>query len=526
VTGPRAFPRPRFRDWLTATVVAVAVTSAALLQLFLGPDLGLADNGDGRRVLCGAGLQPPSTATAFTDVIFRVGPLTDPVAGFCDRPDLRYSTSQILLVDTAEHLQGLVSGPGLDLRVLGGLVAVLFGLSVGGLFLALPGATWVRLVVVAAATALLLDVSYVHYFASSFSESAGFLGLVTTAAALAWLARRPLGIAPLVLLLATTAVLVTAKSQLTPLAGLVVAAVVLRFLQHRRAAPGPHWRPALLVGAFIAALLVGSGLQLNYQGPDFHRANMHNLVLYTLAPLTDDPAAALEEMGFDPGMAPYTGTTAFNSPALDDPDYPAFIRSAGRAPVLRYLAGHPQIAATMLRSGLTEATRPRTRYLAEVAVADRAGQGPHADRYSPATDLLKVVRPAAWPLLPVLWTAMAAWGAVLAVRRTVRGVDMRAYGAPIAFTALAAGSQVVVSLLGDGRYELAKHEVFVSYLTWLALALTLGSLLRLLGGRSPAEQRVPHEQHDTHRGDASARDSDHGDTAPIHGLLDRKEMAT
>ena len=279
MTGPRAaFPRPRLRDWLVAAVVTVAVTSAALLQLFLGPDLGLADNGDGRRVLCGAGLQPPSTATAFTDVIFRVGPLTDPVAGFCDRGELRYSTSQIVLVEIAEHLQGLVSGPGLDLRVLGILVAVLFGLSVGGLFLALPGAIWVRLVVAAAATALLLDVSYVHYFASAFSESAGFLGLIGTTAALAWLARRPLGVAPLVLLLATTSVLVTAKSQLTPLAALVVAAVVLRFLQHRRAAPGPHRRPVLLVGAFIAALVVGSGLQLAYQGPDFHRANTKTAV--------------------------------------------------------------------------------------------------------------------------------------------------------------------------------------------------------------------------------------------------------
>jgi hypothetical protein len=76
---------------------------------------------------------------------------------------------------------------------------------------------------------------------------------------------------------------------------------------------------------------------------------------------------------------------------------------------------------------------------------------------------------------------MLGWGVVLSVRRTVRGRDLRAWGAPLAFIAAAAPAQVVICLLGDGFYELAKHEVFVSYLTWLALALTLGSLVQVVG---------------------------------------------
>jgi hypothetical protein len=497
-------------DRLVALLVAAAVTTAALLQIFLGPDLGLADNGDGRRVLCGADLQPPPLSTAFTVVVFDLHPLTDPARGGCNAAASRYSTSQIVLVGAVRVADDLFSGPGTDLRTVGAVVAVLFGLGVGGLYLALSGGRTIRLLTVAGASALLLDVSYLHYFSSPFSEAAGILGALWTTVALARLASRPLGFGPLLAVLLSTTLLVTAKSQLTPLVAIVVLLVGLRIWQHHRArraeptaetipaedsedagpAPRRRWRPGpvLLAWLLIAALLGGSGLQLLYQGPEFHRANLHNLVLFTLAPLSGDAAGTLTELGLDPSLAQYSGTSAFNAGIpVDNRAYQRFREDAGRGAVVEYLAGHPGIALTMLEAGLDQVTQPRTPYLSEIRDPGATAPVLATGRYAPATALLLDLQPYSWPWFPVAWVVLVAWGGVLAVRRGIRGLDLRSWGYALLFCALAAPAQVVIALLGDGYYELAKHELYVSWFSWLALALAVGSLLSaLLHRRSPA----------------------------------------
>lgn len=526
VTTPPSSPRRR-AEGLTALVVALVVTAAALTQLFLGPDLGLADNGDGRRVLCGSGLQPPPVSTAFTEVVFEVGPLTDPVAGFCDRPEMRYSTSQIVLVDTAELIDGLFSDPGIDLRLVGALACVLFGLLMAGLYLGLPGTRTARLLAVGAASALLLDVSYAHYFSSAFSETAGFLGLLAVAAALAWCARRPLGVAPLAALLVATAFLVTAKTQLTPLAGIVIVLVLLRYAQSRRSLAHPR-RAVALVAMFVLAVLVGSGLQVAYQGKEFQRANLHNLVLYSVAPLSGDPAEALRDMGLDESMAQYAGSSAFNTQAFGDPGYADFIAASSRTDVVLYLLRNPGLSTSMLEDAVTEVAAPRTLYLSELRASDRVDGSDQASRYAPVTTVLEAASGLAWPVLPVLWVLLIAWGAVLSLRRQVRRVDLRAWGFPLVFVSTAAVAQVGIALIGDGYYELAKHQVFVSYLTCAALALTLGSLADLLlrsrtrsagapadpdalgaaDDRPTTDPRDPHAEADRDQADQDRTDSD------------------
>ena len=518
MTGPRASSSGiRPLDGVIAALVALLATGAALLQLFLGPDLGLADNGDGRRVLCEVGLQPPPRPSMFTDVVFGLPPLTDAAAGACDRGDMRYTSSQVVLVEAVQRVDDLVTGPGLDLRAVGAVVCALFGLGLAALYLALPGGRAVRLLAVGITGALLLDVAYAHYFSSAYSESAGFLGIVWTVAALAWLGRRPVGAGPLLALLAAAGFLATAKTQLTPLAGLVIGLVLLRTWQFCRET-GSGRRPVLLAGAFAVALAGTSALLLAYQGHEFQRANMHNLVLHTVVPLADDPRAALADMGLEPSLAAYAGTHAFEADLSGDPAYAEFTRVASRAAVLGHLAGHPDVVAEMLLAGLDQVGDPRTGYLAELSVAERGEAAAEADRWSFASDLLRELRPAAWPLLPLGWVVLVGWGTLLSVRRHVFGADLRGWGLPIVFTGLGAASQVVVSLVGDGYYELAKHEVFVSYLTWPALVLSLGSVAHLLGIRLDRRSRPGgsggRRRTDPVRGDRpgrrAARTSSHG----------------
>ena len=89
-------------------------------------------------------------------------------------------------------------------------------------------------------------------------------------------------------------------------------------------------------------------------------------------------------------------------------------------------------------------------------------------------ELLAALGPASWPLLPLVWLAVGLWAVVTALRRSSSSGCR--FGAVVCCL-LAAGalSQVLVSLLGDGYYELVKHAVLSSYATALLIAIAVGS---------------------------------------------------
>jgi hypothetical protein len=60
--APRRWRPPRRVEFALATGIAVLGALAALLQLFWGQDIGLADNGDGFRLMCHFDLVRPKSA--------------------------------------------------------------------------------------------------------------------------------------------------------------------------------------------------------------------------------------------------------------------------------------------------------------------------------------------------------------------------------------------------------------------------------------------------------------------------------
>jgi hypothetical protein len=476
-------------DLAVAATVTCLVTGLALLQLFFGPDLGLADNGDGRRVLCAADLQPAPLDTAFVDVVYAFAPLTDPSAGFCDQDNLRFSSSQVVLVHAVRLADELVSGAGLDLRLVGAAAAGSTGLAIGLLYLLLPGRRLGRLTASVGVAAVVLDVAYAHYWSTAYSETAGFLGLLWTGVALAWTGRRGLRPLPVLATVLAAAFMATAKSQLAPLAGIVLVLLVVRWLTTGGQSADRARRLGLVAVAGVA-LLGTAAAQLAYQGPEFHRANIHNLTLYTLLPLTDDPAQAMRDLGQDPALARYAGSTAFDSGAFADPGYPGFTESMSRLTVARYLLEHPGIAVEMVQRGLEQATQPRTPYLAEVPIADQVDGTAATGRWDLPSRVLEHLEPVAPVFFPVVWLALLAWGVLLLARPSMRERGSPAWGLPLLLCAGGAVAQVAVALVGDGFYELAKHEVYVGWLTGVACALAVGSVLALRD-RDRAGERPP-----------------------------------
>lgn len=450
---------------------------AALLQLLVGPDVGLADNGDGFRLMCEFGLLKSE------DVLFN--PLIvgyRPVPYGCAAP-LEYFSSQQWVVAPALELYQLRYGAqsGFDLRALGVVHSLLFGAALALMFLALPGSRPRRVLTVLLAGLLLTDISFVTYFTSPFSEPATFLGLLLVVVAAAWYVRSPRPAAALVLLSAAGVFLSLAKSQAFAFALLLVPVLLLRRvpLGGLTGAWTGRLAPALAAVAVVGA----SGANLLQQPVFFTQVNVHNLTFQTLLPDSADPAGTLRKLGAPPGLTRYQGTGFFDPAAAgkqSDPEYQAFQSSVSRGDILGYLATSPRHWVPMLREGARAVAVVRVDYLSNYRELRPLGEL-LAPRPDPATRLLSGLGATAWPLLPLGWLAVAVAGAVVALRRGT--VERRSTAVVCYLLAAGALSQVVVALLGDGYYELVKHTVLAGYATALLVAIGLPTAVSAVGRR-------------------------------------------
>jgi hypothetical protein len=340
------------------------------------------------------------------------------------------------------------------------------------------------LLVVGSIAALVCDISFVAYFSAPYSESAGFVAILLTAAAVAWHVSRPQATAGSVCLLLLAGIfLVCTKAQLTPLGLVLVAPVMLA-----REVPFGTATGRILgrvVPACATLLLVAAGgLYLRVQPAELRRVNMYNLTFSTLLVDSPDPAHDLAEMGLPVDLARYKGSFAFSAElnAASDPDYPIFEKRMSRTVALKFLARHPSRLQRMLQV-TTEATAQfRLDYLSNFDSLDARGHVRHAERWDPATQVLPHMRNISWPWLPIFWVASAGWGLWLALRRRASG-QARAYGSLVAVLAIGAAVELVVALLGDGYYEVVKHTHFAAFCTVALTGTLLGGALSFLARR-------------------------------------------
>ena len=152
--------------------MAVAVAATSLTQLFFDRSVGLADNGDGGRLMCKLGLR------AAQNTPFR-SPQWDYVAANGSPechvvPLYRAYTDWAYVIHPVSWLyRNTVGGGHFDLRVLGFLDSAILGLLVGGLFLAWPGSRRRKALVCAAVSLVVLDIGFLAYFNSPLSDPAG-----------------------------------------------------------------------------------------------------------------------------------------------------------------------------------------------------------------------------------------------------------------------------------------------------------------------------------------------------------------
>jgi len=178
-----------------ATATGMAWAAIALVRLFLGGAVGLADNSNGHRLLCQLGVAAHPLAAGQQALSFVV-PRYDAYtwfgeacsAGGSGQPFLSTEYFPLLYAKAATWVFGLPAA--LDLRMLGVLFALAVGAAVGWTVRELPGPTWVRVTISSLIGLVAVDSAIAPCYISPYTQPAVLIGLLLLVPALLRLFRR------------------------------------------------------------------------------------------------------------------------------------------------------------------------------------------------------------------------------------------------------------------------------------------------------------------------------------------------
>ncbi len=341
-------------------LVLALIAAGILYQVLVPPVVGLADNGDFRRIMDQTGLahptgEPYNKPFQFIDLRFVVG---EPHA-----PDAGYVSSELIFLNAALMLNKLASiafTDGIfDLRLLGALhaVALLAGLLlVLGATRSLPGLP--RWIVGLLLLLVFTDAGYVAYLNSLYREPAALVFLTMTVACALLYIRAPK--ANLGLLLAyflAAALFACAKPQYI-LHGFLLAAFGV-LLSRRWGWRSYHRWASLGVAAVVC--LIATGVYVAQPAP-LREVNLYNQVFSDLLPHSPAPEDNLADLGLDRDLVRLAETDAFNEEApINDPQFrEQFFGQVSYGSLLEFYATHPGRFVGMLNraAGQTFSLRP------------------------------------------------------------------------------------------------------------------------------------------------------------------------
>ncbi len=463
-------------------VFAAALT--VLLVRFLVPrPVAMSDNGDGFRVLCGAGIPWKGKPEPFVRLEYTVP------AGECDAT---YLLSQSWFARIARSFGGLLGlDSTLSLVVLGVLMSVLAAAAVALIVVGLPYSRRVRGLAAAGLLLVVADSAFFGYFASVLGEGAAFLGLLLAVGGLLVAARPGLWrYAGLAVLSFGGIIAVNAKVQtlmvlpLLALAVLLVRPAGLRGLK--------RWLPAVFVIGVLAGgtayaqqtvepAKLPDGSLAARPGDDSREINMFNTIFLTIVDGRHDTGADLAALGLPASFGQYAGNGWWHpKPATLDPEYPEYRERISRRNVVEYFATHPWRTTEILHRAAGDLLTARPPYLG--SFDQSAGFAPEAQEYRVpvASTVTKLLAPLGFFALLPIWFLLAWRG-----WRTRRD----ALGVALGFLLAVAAGQFALAALGDGL-ENVKHQVIALYCTLLGVVLALVTFARQDDLTSPTS-KVP-----------------------------------
>jgi hypothetical protein len=442
---------------------------ALFVARFLVPrPIAMSNNGDGARVLCGAGITWHGGPEPFIHLAYTA----DPGATPC-RPT--YLLTQGWLADVAVRLGGVAGVHAtLSLVVLGLLSSIIAAAAITAIVLGLPHGRRARLAVAAGLLLVVADSAFFGYFAAVLGEGAAFLGLLLIAGGLLLTAREGRwSYAGMVVTLVGGVLAVNAKVQTLTILPILVLAILLVRPGTLRGAR--RWASAVLVIGALGAItlyaqqsvepaVAPDGTLAARPGDDSREVNMVNSIFLNIVDGRHDTQADLADLGLPPSFAQYAGNGWWHPhPATMDPLYAQYRGQMSRRNVVTYFATHPGRTLEVLNRAATDQLTARPGYLGSF---DRsAGFAPHAQEYRvPVVSWLTgLIAPLGLFVLVPIWlfVLVRAWF----LRREPLGVVL-------AFLLAVSLTQFGTAALGDG-IEGIKHQSVALFTILLAVVLAI-----------------------------------------------------
>lgn len=465
---------------VAATLTGLIWTGILLARIFVGGAVGMGDQGDGRRLLCQLGVRNDAPFDANPSAFVYPTWVSHQWYGeacSADGAGGLYRSSELALLSLARELTPVLGLPGeLDLRALGVVCAVLTGLCVGALVLALPGALVLRVGVASLVGLLAADSAVAQFFVSPYSEPIGLLGLLALCPALLLLWRRGHTTWPTLIAVGFIATLtIGAKTQT---AGLLPALLLaLLWLPHRR---GQHWLLARLPGLALVLLLTGVAAYFVVTSPaGFTQQSVYAQVFGTLLPLSPDPEGDLRSLGADPSLVDASGSNPESPGAASQRlEYLDFREDVTTGKILLFYATHPARLLSTGSAGLRGVAHWQQDYLG--SYLPDSGQPPGT--IERRIDFYGSIFRDAFPLMLVLFWIGTLYVGLRTVRDRGLSAPEQALGRLAVFLAAASFSQFWTVMLIAGFPDVYKHMIFTNLL--LALGLPVMLACTIVRGRA------------------------------------------
>jgi hypothetical protein len=408
------------RHWLAIFVLSLALF---VLRFLVPSPVGMADNGDGPRLMCAFGVAPVTGRY----------PRYDSYAYFTFDPSRScagastYSSSQHLLLALARWLTPILGLPGtLNLIALGLIICAIQSAGIASLACGLRVGLAGRLAVGAAAWLIMADAAFFGTYASPLSEGATLTGLLLVAAGVLYLGRKGPSFLLGLLLSGTGAYLaIMSKEQYILLAAPICLMLVLasaarngrhgiaRYLTARTAAAGA-----------LAGLLAVSVLAYEHQNDasayiqNGHQQQVVDVIFNGILVVDrHNGASDLRELGLPASWTTYAGT-GYWSPGsvVYNRLYPKYVAKLNDTNLLRFEFTHPLTTIEIGQQAADQAMAFRIPYLGSYSPAAGYSPGALEDRVGLVSSLVEAV-PSGLGLfwLVSLWLVLALIG-LLGVR--------------------------------------------------------------------------------------------------------------
>lgn len=463
-----------------AWLAAIGVFLITGWALFIPPYIGMADNGDYFRILYPSGLYfhlPDYDSRYFGYFVRTYG-----IFHYYNENSQMIFTSQSLFIRAALALnQWIYSRTVFDLRFQAGLFTVLYS---GAVYLLVEGLTWKvertrALIIAALAVFIFADTAYTAYFQSFFGESVVLLSLLTAAASWLLLCRgRFNDYAMLGLFAAASLLLTTSKQQNAPV-GVLLGLFGLSLLFLRRDRPRPFRQ--LTLAALGAMLLAGVGTYVLIPQQFVHINQYHAMTRGVLLN-SSEPEKTLDAFGIDKQYAILKDSIYYEQYSTVDVDSPLlekdFYSRYGFGSVLGYYLTHPDKLGQILNVAAKQAFTIRPAAMGNYELSAGKPFGAQTRFFTVYSLLKKQGTPKTFGFIG-LWAALivglhlpgfvSAWK-----KRDMRGVQKLVLMAALILTGL---SGIVVSIIGAGDADLAKHEFLFTLSFDLVTFITLADAI-------------------------------------------------